>query len=173
MVHFLAPIIGGLFAVTTVAKIRSPRRFRSALSGYRLVPGPLLSVVATAVIAVEGALAILLFLPPLRRPSLLAAAAVFSLFALAGGITLLRGISVRCGCSLGDGRLTWWVPLRALLLSAAASVGAIGPTGGDPLAGGIAGILALGGALVIVAAAGTLRSAQPHLNALSGRAETP
>jgi hypothetical protein len=165
VIHAVAPFIGGMFAVSALGKIPRPRDFRSAIAGYRLVPRAFLPAVAASIITLEATLAVLLFVPPLQRMGLLAAASLLSVFALAGALTLLRGITTRCGCSLaGDGSLTWWVPLRALFLTAAASFGAAAPAGGNPLAGGIAGVLALGGVLAVVAAADTWQRARPHLS---------
>jgi uncharacterized membrane protein YphA (DoxX/SURF4 family) len=89
-----------LFARAAVHKVRDAPAFRSALAGYRLLPGNWAAPAAYALVALEVAVSVGLCLTALTRPAAVAAAGLLLLYAAAIGANLLRGIrDIDCGCT--------------------------------------------------------------------------
>lgn len=141
MATLVGGFLGTVFLATGLAKLRDPRGFRTALSGYRLIPLTLVRPVAAIVPAAEVALGVACLVPGSRAGAMGGMAMVLMAFAVLTSATLLQGDKVGCGCGIGsdDAPLTWAVPVRngsfvllALLGSAQASatnellVGALG-----------------------------------------------
>ena len=109
-----------LLASAAVAKLRDLRGFTAALAGYRLLPAALAGPVAAGFVAAELALALGLWLPPLRVLSALGIALLLSLYGVAIAINLARGrrdIDCGCGGPLARQTLSEGLVLRNLLLA--------------------------------------------------------
>ncbi|MCY7344001.1 MAG: hypothetical protein LH603_19735 [Pseudonocardia sp.] len=91
-------VVGGMFLVALVSKVRDLPSFRSALRGFRVVPRRLERPVTFAVLGAEAA-TVLLMVDQTSAPIGLAVAAVL-LVAFAVGMVrvLARGERVPCGC---------------------------------------------------------------------------
>lgn len=99
----VAVMIGLLFLMAALAKLRDRSGFQAVLAGYRLVPQGALGVVATLLPLAELAVAAALLAG--MRPALAGAAALLLLFAGAVAINLRRGRTrIDCGCGGADGR---------------------------------------------------------------------
>lgn len=142
--------LAGLWGLAFAHKAATPRAFRDAVAGYRLVPAPLTGAVAGAVAACELVLAGALLLPATSPAAALGSAALLALYALAMAVNLARGRrDLDCGCAapgrsqpLGVGLL-----VRNGLLAGLSLVAAL------PLAGRGLGWL---DAITVAAAAATL-----------------
>ncbi len=111
--------LAAVFALSVRNKLRDFPRFKASLAAYRLFPGSLLPIVAPAVVALELAAIIALFMPV--GPGLWIAFGLLCLYTLAITINLLRGIAaIDCGCGDQPTPISGWLVLRngALLLIA-------------------------------------------------------
>jgi hypothetical protein len=94
----LRAVLGLLFIVATVHKLRDPRTFAATLADYRLLPVRLAGVASAALVGAELAVAAALALH--RRAGLAGAAALLVLYAGAMAINLARGRRhIDCGCA--------------------------------------------------------------------------
>ena len=111
----LAPLLGALFAVAAVAKIRRFAAWRAALAGYRVVPAQ--RAVAIAVPAAELMVAVGLLAG--LAAAAWGAAALLAAFTLVLGAELARGAAPpACACMPWSGR-----PGRLTLVRNAALIG--------------------------------------------------
>lgn len=111
--------LAAVFALSVRHKLRDFPRFKASLGAYRLFPDSLLPLAAPAVVALELAAIIALFLP--LGPGLWIAFGLLCLYTLAITINLLRGITaIDCGCGDQPTPISGWLLLRngALLLIA-------------------------------------------------------
>ena len=111
--------LAAVFALSVRHKLRDFPRFKASLGAYRLFPESLLPLAAPAVVALELAAIIALFLPV--GPGLWIAFGLLCLYTLAITINLLRGITaIDCGCGDQPTPISGWLLLRngALLLIA-------------------------------------------------------
>ncbi|MCP2339095.1 MauE/DoxX family redox-associated membrane protein [Actinomadura rupiterrae] len=135
------PTLVAVLAAAAFGKLRDPRGFARAVSGYRVVPARLSSTVAWTVIAAEIAVVLLLVLPWTRRAGAGLSGALFAGLLVAQVSVLRRGLRVDCGCFGRPGRTTLVGPLslaRAgamLALSVMAAFASGSPLAGLPLAG--------------------------------------
>lgn len=91
-------LIGGLFLVSALAKLRDPAAFRNDLRGYRLVARRAEAPMTTVVIAAEVLVAVLMIFESTALLGLLFAAGMLAGFAAAMGSVLRRGLVTGCGC---------------------------------------------------------------------------
>ncbi len=112
-----------LFVSTAAHKLRDGAAFRTALSGYDLVPAPWLGAAATLLLGAEIGVAAGLWLPASARGAALAGAALLALYAAAITVNLRRGRrDIDCGCA-GPARrqpISGALVVRNLVLAAAA-----------------------------------------------------
>lgn len=113
-----------LFAAAT--KIGDPLKFEAVLSGYRVVPEPLLPIVARTLPAIEGLIGLLLIAMVGGGYECFAAASLLACFAVAVGMNLARGrTEIDCGCggivptTIHRGIVIGNVLLAALLIAVA------------------------------------------------------
>lgn len=120
----LTSLLGGLLLIAGVPKLRDRRGMLAAVQGYRLLPPVLERAVARGLPWGEVLLGTLLILGVGPRVTGLLAAALFTVFAVALGINLLRGRrDLDCGCfafaETGQApRIGWPHVVRALALAA-------------------------------------------------------
>ena len=126
------------FAISAVAKVRSPAAFRAAVEDFEVVPRGRAGAVAVAVIAAEFAVAAGLAVGgPLLPVAFALAAAALLAFSAVLVRALLRHRRVRCH-SFGSAaaEVSWFDVVRNGLLVAAAAVGAAAVVAGvRPAAG--------------------------------------
>lgn len=164
-----------LVAVPALHKLRDPAVFRAALAAYRLVPAPLLPVVAVGLVGAECASAVALLLPPTARFGLAATVGLLTLYAGAITINLARGRrDIDCGCSGRAARqpIHWGLVVRNLLLAAIAGLALALPPAPRSLEW-IDAVTLAGGVLTLAGlyhAADRLLAEGPRLRSLQGDA---
>ena len=165
-----------LFAMAAVSKARNFSIFRATLLDYELVPKPMLGVVATMVLGLEIAIAVLVWLPSFAPIAMLAAATLLLTYASAIGINLLRGRrDIDCGCTGPAVRqsLSAWLILRNLGLASVAVIGINLPAARAlQLVDIIVAVVVVMVSSIIYAAANQLMANSPRLDALDGLMET-
>jgi hypothetical protein len=114
-------IIALLLIIAAIAKLRAPRLFAEALSGYLIAPAKAVPALAVLIPSAE----LLLGLGLLFSASIVSAATgsifMFILFAVAVAINILKGREdVPCGClGAGSTRLGWGLVIRNLIFAGA------------------------------------------------------
>jgi Methylamine utilisation protein MauE len=129
--RLVAACLALLLSLAAWHKLGARVQFAAAVRGYRLLPGGLVGPVVVLLPLLEFALA-LAWLSGLARGVVAAATAgLLLLYAAAMTVNLWRGrVDIDCGCGLGgagrdDGRLSWGLVARNVLLAAAAGVAAL------------------------------------------------
>jgi len=161
-----------LWLVSAHHKLRDPARFRVALAGYRLLPGPFVRAAAAGIAALELALGLGLLLPAAGPAPALVAAALLGLYTLAISANLVRGRrSIDCGCGarpqpLGEGLVVRNAVLFGIALAAALPATGRALTGLDTatILGGAAALAAVYAAVDAALASG-VRSPEPRVRA--------
>jgi uncharacterized membrane protein YphA (DoxX/SURF4 family) len=122
-------VLAAVLGVSGVIKLRHPRVTARQIEDYQIVPRAVAPAVAAALAVAEAACALLLLVPPTRRPGLVVAGCLMVVFLVAISITLARGRRVPCACFGGEGELDTVGPpsvLRAALLGVIAVVSLLG-----------------------------------------------
>jgi len=141
-----------LFLAAAFHKIRDLARFRATLAAYRLLPPRLVAPGALALAVTELGLAVALAAPPLRGPSLLAAAGLLSIYGGAMAVNLARGRrDIDCGCAGPAARR----PISGVLVArnavlAAVALGGLLPVSPRPLSW-VDGITVVGATVTLAA----------------------
>ncbi len=147
-------VVGGMFLVALVSKLRDLPSFRATLRGFRVVPRRLERPVASAVLGAEAAVVLLVVARPSAAVGLAVAIVLLVAFATGMARVIARGDRVPCGCF---GRST--APIsrahvgRNALLAAASAAGLVAglTSGSEPLDGPVLLVLSLFSAAVIAA----------------------
>ena len=108
-----------VFGFAAVSKMTAWAELEGVVQNFRLVPGPLVPLVAWLLPPVELVLAVLAFVPATRAFAGAAMAVLLAVFALAMAINIGRGrTEIDCGCFRSSLRthLSWWLVLRNALL---------------------------------------------------------
>jgi uncharacterized membrane protein YphA (DoxX/SURF4 family) len=157
LVAVICAIVGGLFLVSGITKLRDTRRFTDIVRAYQLLPAPVTPLVGRLLPWVELLAGAALIAGVGLPVSSLIAAALLVAFAVAVGINILRGRhELACGCFGLDARrrLSWTMVLRNLGLAALVAGSAASPMSGAStalsLGDGLLTRLIAGGALIIV-----------------------
>ncbi|MBC8090547.1 MAG: hypothetical protein H7Y15_01075 [Pseudonocardia sp.] len=145
-------VIGGMFLLALVSKLRDLASFRSAVRGFRVVPRHLERPVAFAVLGAEAAVVILVTVRSSAAIGLTVATVLLVAFATGMARVVARGDRVPCGCF---GRSA--APIsrahvgRNALLATASTAGLVAGlvSVGDPLDGPVLVVLSLFSAAVI------------------------
>lgn len=100
-------LLGGLFLWAGSLKIFDPKEFATAVANYRLVPYPLINLVAITVPWVEVVAGLFLVLQRWVRASALVMAGMTAAFFVFIVSALARGLNIECGCfgTLGGHRI--------------------------------------------------------------------
>jgi hypothetical protein len=124
--------LAALMASAVFHKASDPAAFVGTLRDYRLLPGRLVPLAASAIVASELGIGIALLVPGLAVPAALACAALLLLYSGAIGINLARGRRhIDCGC-LGPGArqpIHGWLLVRNGALIAICLVATVPATG--------------------------------------------
>jgi putative oxidoreductase len=119
-------LLGGIFLVAGILKLRDPVTFTTDIANYQLWPAlaPVLAAALPTLEVVVG-VALLALGAPWRRAAALCAAGLMVVFTAAASSALARGLDVACGCFGGAsaaGTIGWLTIGRDLGLVAAAVI---------------------------------------------------
>lgn len=95
-------VLGTVFLVAALGKLRKPSRFAAAIREYELVPSVLSGPLAATLVVVESLVGISLLSGWSLDVGLPVAGGLLVIFAVAVGINLRRGRAVPCGCFGSD-----------------------------------------------------------------------
>ena len=112
-------ILGSLFLYAGIAKIVDPMGFALSIYNYKLLPDSLINVAAILLPWLEVIVGGSLLLGIGTAGSALIATALFSIFASALTINLIRGLDIACGCfstAANGGSISGFYLLRDLSL---------------------------------------------------------
>jgi uncharacterized membrane protein YphA (DoxX/SURF4 family) len=119
-------LLGGIFIYASFPKLLRSDEFARLVNGYRILHPDLVNLVGVTLPWIEFVAGALLVIGILPRSSALVLAGLLALFIAAGGLALLRGLEIECGCFfplMADHTLGGDLLLRdALLLLPAAQV---------------------------------------------------
>lgn len=104
-----------VFGGAVVHKLGHFRQHARTVADYRVVPDPLVSTAAFAIVAAEMLVCFLLGLPTLRQIGFIAALGLIGIYIAAISINLARGHrALRCGCGTSSESMTisGWLVLR-------------------------------------------------------------
>jgi hypothetical protein len=120
MIAMIAAGIVCLFlARAVIHKLTSPSEFQATLAEYRLLPRSWAGWVSVVLIIAEVAAIGVLLPAPSRQAGALLAGLLFTVYAAAMAINLLKGRSrIDCGCGNPGQAISWWLVSRnaALIL---------------------------------------------------------
>lgn len=130
-------VIGLVFLIAAVPKLRDPQSFRSSVAAYKILPTSLVTPVARVLPPLEVAIGVMLLAGVLLVPVSVVAGVVLVGFAAAIWYAVRRGSKIGCGC--GFRRLQ--TVSRALVarnaaLTVAATASAVWPSAALALAPG-------------------------------------
>ena len=91
-------LLGGLFLWACSLKILDPKEFATSVANYRLVPYPLINLVAITVPWVEVVAGLFLVLQRWVRASALVMTGMTAAFFVFIVSALARGLNIECGC---------------------------------------------------------------------------
>ena len=98
-------VLGLVFLLYGLDKIRQPGDFALAIANYKLLPGVFVNLLAVVLPWVEVLCGLLLIFGQWVRSAALLSAAMLAVFVAAVSISLLRGLDISCGCfNTGGGR---------------------------------------------------------------------
>ena len=112
-------ILGSLFLYAGIAKIVDPMGFALSIYNYKLLPESLINVAAILLPWLEVIVGGSLLLGIGTAGGALIATTLFSIFAGALTINLIRGLDIACGCfstAATGGSINWFYLLRDLSL---------------------------------------------------------
>jgi uncharacterized membrane protein YphA (DoxX/SURF4 family) len=91
-------VLAVLFLWAAWGKISDPQGFARALWNYRMIPDPVIPILAVGMPIFEALAAIAILLPPLQKGGSLVLLGLLGVFIVALGSALARGLDVDCGC---------------------------------------------------------------------------
>jgi putative oxidoreductase len=101
-------IVGFVLIVASVPKIADPAAFAKSIEAYNLFPHFIVFSSALVVPWLELISGLFLIFGILLRGSSLLSSVLFSFFSILIAVTLLRGLSIDCGCFGFDGAALSW-----------------------------------------------------------------
>lgn len=101
-------VVGFVLIVASVPKIADSATFAKSIAAYNLFPYFIVSSSALVVPWLELILGLFLIFGILLRGSSLLSSALFFFFSILIAVTLLRGLSIDCGCFGFDGAALSW-----------------------------------------------------------------
>jgi uncharacterized membrane protein YphA (DoxX/SURF4 family) len=130
-------VIGLVFLVAAVPKLRDPAAFRSSVAAYKILPEALVTPVARALPPLEVAIGLMLITGILVVPVSVLAALVLVGFAAAIWYAVERGSKIGCGCGFRQLQtVSRALVARNAALTAAALAAAVWPSAALALAPG-------------------------------------
>jgi hypothetical protein len=95
---FVRLVLAGVFIFAGAVKIYDPGQFAIEVQRYQLLPWKVCAVIAVYLPWLELLSGLCLFLKFLERGALVLIMLLLSIFTLALGSALVRGLSIDCGC---------------------------------------------------------------------------
>jgi uncharacterized membrane protein YphA (DoxX/SURF4 family) len=95
--------LGAMFLFSAIHKIQNPDAFAIAIRGYNLMPLALTNIFALAVAWSEAVAGIMLVLGVMTKHAAGAAFLLLAMFTIAITTTIVRGMTVDCGCFSNEG----------------------------------------------------------------------
>ncbi|MBN2468521.1 MAG: DoxX family membrane protein [Deltaproteobacteria bacterium] len=102
-VWILRIVLGGIFIYASWDKLLNPEQFARAVQNYRILPHPGLNIIAVTLPWVELVCGILLVAGFLTRGAAIIISGLLTVFVLALGSAMIRGIDTSCGCFSSQG----------------------------------------------------------------------
>jgi uncharacterized membrane protein YphA (DoxX/SURF4 family) len=90
--------LGLVFFLYGLDKILEPDDFARAIANYKLLPDPLVNLLAVTLPWVECICGLLLLSGQWTRSAALVSAFLLAVFIVAVSITMVRGLDINCGC---------------------------------------------------------------------------
>ena len=114
--------LGAIFVYASWHKIMEPEKFARSIINYRMLPTESVNLLAIILPWMELVCGLLLILGLFTGGGVLVVALMISIFSVAIGSALVRGIDISCGCfsSVGGHKVNILLLLRDLLLFACA-----------------------------------------------------
>jgi len=101
-------LVGLIFVAAALPKIGRPRRFKSVVRNYHILPDSMSSVVAYSLPGFELTTGIMLIVNFLIGPAYLISGLLFTGFAVALSVNLFRQREINCGCSgKASDKISW------------------------------------------------------------------
>jgi putative oxidoreductase len=91
-------ILGGVFMYAALVKIGSPQEFADSIAAYRILPFSVINLLALGLPLFEFTCGLLVLTGFFFRVGVLGILGLLAVFITAFAFTLLRGLSVDCGC---------------------------------------------------------------------------
>jgi len=91
-------LLGAVFVYAAIFKIISPQDFADSLAAYRMLPFPVINLLALGLPLFELVCGLLVLTGFFLRIGVLGIFAMLTVFIAALAIALLRGLSIHCGC---------------------------------------------------------------------------
>ena len=108
--------LGAVFFIASLGKIYRPVDFAASVSHYDLLPASLISPLAIILPWLEAIAGLFLILGFLSSSSALILGTLSAVFVLAVTTAMARGLSIECGCFVGNETISWLHPLANLVL---------------------------------------------------------
>jgi uncharacterized membrane protein YphA (DoxX/SURF4 family) len=111
--------LGGIFLYAGLIKTCDSHGFAFAIYNYQILPGWMINPMAILMPGVETMVGVSLLLGIRAQAGALVATGLLGVFALALGMSLIRGLDIACGCfgtACSAGSITWLYLLRDLIL---------------------------------------------------------
>lgn len=112
-------ILGLVFVIASIDKVADPVAFAGSIGNYKLLSPSIVLIIATVLPWVELLCGLGLILGAYWRGSALLSFVMLTVFTLAVGIAMARGLDISCGCFTQDpnvGKVGWWKVGENLLL---------------------------------------------------------
>jgi putative oxidoreductase len=110
-------IVGGVFIWSGALKILHPLDFAQNIAAYELFPKWICLLVGLALPWVEEVTGLLLVLGLFRRGAALVASGMLAAFILLVSVTMIRGLSLTCGCfGSFSGKVGWTLLVQDVVL---------------------------------------------------------
>ncbi len=91
-------IIGLVFIIAAIPKIADPLTFAKSIEAYQIIPLFLVNITALILPWIELLIGIFMLIGFLLRGSSLLSIFLFIAFSIMIAVTLIRGLSIDCGC---------------------------------------------------------------------------
>ena len=116
MTNVIRAVLGSLFVLAGILKLRDGGQFAVEIANYQLLPqlAPYLAITLPATEILAG---LALVVPGWRRAGALVLVGLLLAITVAVTAVKVRGINIDCGCFGGDsGPITWWTVARDVFL---------------------------------------------------------
>ncbi len=113
--------VGFVLIIAAIPKIADPSSFAKSIEAYQLIPAIFINLAALIIPWVELLIGIFLLVGVMLRGSAVLSASMFAVFSIIIAVSLMRGLSIDCGCfGANSSPLNWmrfWEDIGLMLLS--------------------------------------------------------